>query len=216
LKITISSLKDQDYTTIERHAGKNGRSLSVTGNNQTSTVLTRFVEELARVLSDDRRLEGKIRETESQLALIKKKISENLAHRYLNDGNVAMQEDLMRAEQNYERLMQALLDMKKNFEGQMRTLDEQIVQANIDHLKHLFEQKKTLLMECANGIDQKILECIAHVDEYKRLYADLVTLNDKLHELAADSIDMPESLLPEDLRGIIDTRIQHLRAQGRV
>lgn len=215
MKITIS-LKEQHYTKIEGHLEETERSLGHTGTERISSVLTGFVEELGKVLSNERRLDEKIRETAGQLSVIKKKISENLAYRYLSEGNVAMQEDLMRAEQNYERLMQALLDMKKNFEGQMRTLDEQIVQANIDHLKHLFEQKKTFLMECANGIDQKILECLALVDEYKRLYADLAMLNDKLHELAADSIDMPESLLPEDLRGAIDARILHLRAQGRI
>ena len=128
----------------------------------------------------------------------------------------------MRTEQSYDRLMQTLLDMKKNFEDQihsfedqMHSLSEHIVRANVDDLRHVFEQKKAALIECVVRIDQKIFDCVAQVEEYKRMYSDLGALKEKLRELGADSIEMPESLPTGNLGGMIEARIQRLGADGR-
>ncbi|MGH7847715.1 MAG: hypothetical protein ACREQW_21445 [Candidatus Binatia bacterium] len=175
-----------------------------------------LIEELAKVIVETKRVEQKIHETRGQLSCIKKKISETLVHRYLGDGNIIVEEDLMKAEQTYERLMQALLDMKKNFEHQMRSLDEQIVQANIMHLRAVFEEKKNLLADYVDGIDQKILGCLAHVEEYRRIHADLNELSERLHLLGVDSLEIPERLHSEELIEILGDRVQHLRFQGKL
>jgi hypothetical protein len=178
--------------------------------------ITRLIEQLAKVIGETRRVEEKIQETQGQLSCIKKKISETLVRRYLDKGNITVEEDLMKAEQTYERLMQALLDMKKSFEQQTRSLDEQIVQANIVHLRQLFEEKKSHLGECLSGIDQKILGCLAHVEEYRRIHADLNELSERLHLLGVDSLEIPERLHSEELIEILGDRVQHLRFQGRL
>ena len=47
----------------------------------------------------------------------------------------------MREEQSYERLLQALQDMKNEIAKQIRPVEEQIVQANVEHLRQTFSQE---------------------------------------------------------------------------
>ena len=51
------------------------------------------------------------------------------------EEKVPMPEDLIKEEQSYERLLQALLDMKNEIAKKVRPVEEQIVQANADHIK---------------------------------------------------------------------------------
>lgn len=178
--------------------------------------VTRTIEQLAKVLAQTKSVEDKIQETQGKLSCIRKKISETLVLRYLGEGHITVEEDLMKAEQTYERLMQALLDMKKSFEQQMRALDEQIVQANIVHLREVFEEKKNLLAECLDSIDQKILGCLAHVEEYRRVWGDLLELGERLKQLGVNSLELPERPRSEELSEILGERVQHLRSQGKL
>jgi uncharacterized protein YukE len=183
---------------------------------QENVKTTRLIDELAKVMSEEMRLDEKMRETQAQLSCIKRKISETLVHSYLGEGNITVEEDLMKTEQTYERLMQALLDMKKNFEQQMRSLDEQIVVANVTHLREVFEEKKSLLADCLSGIDQKVVGCLAHFEEYKRIHSDLQELSERLRALGVDSLEIPDRLRSDDLVEILNDRVQHLRFQGRL
>src|SRR5215510_10330565 len=183
---------------------------------QGNVKTTRLIDQLAKVMSEETRLDEKMRETQAQLSCIKKKISDTLAHRYLGEGNITMEEDLMKTEQTYERLMQALLDMKKNFEHQMRSLDEQIVVANVTHLREVFEEKKGQLADCLTGIDQKVLGCLAHVEEYKRIHSELHELSERLRGLGMDSLEIPDRFRRDDLVEVLNDRIQHLRFRGRL
>jgi ribonucleotide reductase beta subunit family protein with ferritin-like domain len=184
------------------------------------------IAQLARLLADQKRVEERIEQTQAMLATIQKRISESLAQRYVSAGHIRFEEDFMKtgiveeelikAEQSYERLLQALVDMKKVFEQQMRALDEQIVQANIQHLKESFEQKKGRMNECLAGIDRKILGCLSEVQEYQRLQADLAGLNERLRELGAESIPVPDWLPCDSFESALQARLQHLRQQGRL
>jgi hypothetical protein len=179
-------------------------------------MISRIAEEMAKLLKNEKSVAEKIEDTRGKLGCIRKKISETLVNRYLKEGKATVEEDLMKAEQTYERLMQALLDMKKNFEHQMRSLDEQIVQANVMHLRQVFDEKKSLLSECLGTIDQKVLDCAAHVEEYKRIYADLTELNERLHLLGVDSLELPQRLPSDDVIEVLSDRVQQLRYQGKV
>jgi hypothetical protein len=140
-----------------------------------------------------------------------------MAHAFatVTDNVVSIEEDLMETERSYERLLQSLLEMKNAFEQQMRALDEQIVQANVEHLRETFDQKKGALDECLSGIDQKILDCLVYIEQYKSTHADLVALRSRLHQLNSDSLEVPESVPIHDVEGMIHRRIEHLKSQGK-
>ncbi|MFQ5541250.1 MAG: hypothetical protein ACE5E2_00345 [Candidatus Binatia bacterium] len=125
-----------------------------------------------------------------------------------------MEEDLMKREQAHVRLLEALLDMKSEIQSRIRPLEEQIVQANIENLKDMFDQQKKMLGDCLTAIDRKILECLLHLQDYKRIQSDLSTLNEKLSRFGVASLPIPDSLPIEDLGDTIRQRIEHLKLKG--
>jgi hypothetical protein len=175
------------------------------------------VEELAQLRCAEKRVEAKIRETQETLSCVRRRTSAALVHGFATgtDNVVLMEEDLMQTERSYERLLQSLLEMKNAFEQQMRALDEQIVQANVEHLRETFHQKESALDEYLSAIDQKILDCLVYIEQYKNTHADLVALKSRLHQLNSDSLDVPDPVPTHDVEGVIHRRIEHLRSQGR-
>lgn len=122
----------------------------------------------------------------------------------------------MEREETYERLLQALLDMKNEIQTRIRPLEDQIVQANVEYLKEVFEHQNNLLGDCLNSIDQKILDCRNHIEDYKRIYSDLSTLNDRLARLGAEAPAISNSLPSTDIGDMVRQRIEQLKFQGRL
>ena len=118
----------------------------------------------------------------------------------------------------YERLLQALLDIKNEIQTRIRPLEDQIVQANVEYLKEVFEHQNNLLGDCLNAIDQKIIDCRAHIEDYERIYSDLDALNERLSRLGAKSppIFNPLPSLGHDIGDILKQRIEHLRLQDKL
>ncbi|MFQ5852430.1 MAG: hypothetical protein ACE5JU_17845 [Candidatus Binatia bacterium] len=179
---------------------------------------TEPIEELAKLLTEEKRLEEKVHETKATLSSVKKKISESLVRPYINrtEGTPPMEEDLMKTEQAFERLLQALLEMKQEIQTRIRPLEEQIVKANAEYLKDTFDQQKNMLGDCLNAIDQKILDCRQHIEEYERIHSDLNTINERLSRLGGEPLPTPNSLHSTDIGDIIRQRIEHLRSQGKI
>jgi hypothetical protein len=119
-------------------------------------------------------------------------------------------------EQLVERLFNAFLEMKESFEQQNRPLGEQIVQTYLQYLKQMFAQKKISLADSFGEIDQKVLDCSVYIEEYRRLYAILNSLNEKLSQLGEAPLPMPEALPSDDIEKILSWRIQFLRSRGRL
>lgn len=176
------------------------------------------IEELAKLLAEETGIGEKIRETQAALSVIKKGVSESLMHRYVDrtGANVSLPEDLMKEEQSYERLLQALLYMKNEIAERIRPVEERIVQANSNHLKQMFDHEKNKLDQCMSGIDQKILDCRQHISEYDRTRSYLNTLNERLSRLGVDPLPIPDPLPMTDLGGVITARMDLLRSQGRL
>ena len=176
------------------------------------------LENLVKLLADEARIDTKIRDTQAALALVKKRVSESLARHYISTGEPSIQlpEDLMREEQSYERLLQALQDMKSEIAKQIRPVEEQIIQANVEHLRQAFAQESRRLSKCLEEIDDNILACRQYLQDYERVRSSLYGLNDKLIQLGADSIPIPDGLPTADLGDIIRQRIEHLRSQGKI
>lgn len=176
------------------------------------------IEELAKLLAEEKRVEEKIHETQATLSVVKKGISESLMHCYVGGtgANLSMPEDLMKEEQSYERLLQALLDMKNDIVKRIRPVEEGIVLANADHLKEMFDHEKNKLDQCMSGIDQKILDCCQHISEYQRTRSYLNTQNERLSRLGVDPLPIPDPLPMTDLGDVITARIELLRSQERL
>jgi hypothetical protein len=160
---------------------------------------------------------------QTTLSDIKKNISESLVRRYMTmaEGQVPLQEnlleeDLMKEENSYERLLQALFDMKIAIAKQIRPVEEQIIQANIDYLKEMFDHEHSKLSECLDGIDQKLMDCHLRMEEYQQVCSSLHILNERLSRLGAESLPISNSLPTADLGEIIRRRLEHLRYQGKI
>ncbi len=119
-------------------------------------------------------------------------------------------------EETYERLLQALLDMKNEIQTRIRPLEDHIVQARIECLKEVFERQNNRLGDCLDSLDQKILDCRMHIEDYKRIYTDLDALNDRLSRLGAESLPISISLPSTDIGDVIRQRIEDLKLQGRI
>ena len=119
-------------------------------------------------------------------------------------------------EETYERILQALLDMKNEIQTRIRPLENHIIQARIEDLNEVFEQQNNRLGDCLDSLDQKILDCRMHIEDYKRIYTDLDALNDRLSRLGAESPPISNSLPSTDIGDIIRQRIEDLKLQGRL
>ncbi|MGE5218387.1 MAG: hypothetical protein ACM3SP_15450 [Chloroflexota bacterium] len=182
------------------------------------TLATDPLANLVKLIADESRIDAKIHDTQAALTLIKKRVSESLAQHYIStrESRIQLPEDLMREEQSYERLLQALQDMKNEIAKQIRPVEEQIIQANVEHLRQTFAQESRRLSKCLEEIDDNILACRQYLQDYERVRSSLYGLNDKLIQLGAESIPIPDGLPTADLGEIIRQRIDHLRSQGKV
>jgi chromosome segregation ATPase len=176
------------------------------------------VGKLAKLLADDERVDEKIRDTQAALSLVQKRVSELLAQHYIatKEPRVQIPEDLMKEEESFERLLQALKDMKAEIAKQIRPVEEQIIQANIDHLRQSFNQQSGELTQCLEEIDEHLLACRQYLEDYERIRASLSGLNEKLAQLNAESLQIPDSVPTADLGEVIRQRIELLRSQGKI
>jgi primosomal protein N'' len=183
----------------------------------TVIVASSPLEKLVKLLADERKVDLRLHETQAALTLVKRRVSESLAQHYIAMGEIRMQlsEDLMKEEQSYERLLQALQDMKSEIAKQIRPVEEQIIQANVDYLRQSFSQESRRLSKCLEEIDDNILACRQYLQDYERIRSELKMLNDKLVQLGTESIAVPGGLTTNDLGEIVRQRIEHLRSQGK-
>jgi hypothetical protein len=176
------------------------------------------VEKLAKLLADEARLDEKIRDMKAALLQVQKRVSESLAQHYIaaKEPRIQIPEDLMREEESFERLLQALQDMKNEIAKQIRPVEEQIIQANIDHLRQTFSQESRRLNKSLEEIDDNILACRQYLQDYERIRSSLHGLNEKLNQLGAESLPVPDGLLTSDVGEIVRQRVEYLRSQGKI
>jgi hypothetical protein len=122
----------------------------------------------------------------------------------------------MREEESFERLLQALQDMKSEIAKQIRPVEEQIIQANVDHLRQTFTQESRRLCKCLEEIDDNILACRQYLEDYERIRSNLHNLNERISQLGAESLVLPDGLPTLDLGEIVRERIEYLRSQGKI
>lgn len=176
------------------------------------------IERLHSLLHERDKVAQKATELQATLHDIKSKVSISLAEQWLKHAGAAVEfkEQLMKEEQNYERLLQALRDMQAQIEARVRPVAEQVVHAEIERLRSLSEQQRNALSDCLAQIDERILSCRAHMDQYQQTRSSLTALSERLSNLGANPDHLPDSLPVENLRDLILARVEGLRAQGKL
>lgn len=177
-----------------------------------------YIEELARLLTEQKRLDEKLEETQTSFSDIRKRISEYLVQSSLKstEGVAQMDEGLIQKEKTFERLLQALHEMKSDIQGKIRPLEEEIVRANVSQLLENYNNQRERLTDCLNGIDQAILDCRLLFENSKKIFGNLSEVNEKLSGLGAPTLPVENSLENGDMAKVLRERIEHLRLQGKI
>jgi len=176
------------------------------------------IEQLYNLLHERVKVADKIANVESSLGYIRKNLSASLAQQCLNDvgPGVQIREDLMKEEQTYERLLQALEDMKAQLEERVRPVAEQVVQAEVERLRDLSEAHQNALKECLTEIDQNILSCRTQMNAYRQRRSDLLLVSQRLAKLGAAPVPIPEEISEAKFGDVIRARVEGLHAEGKI
>ena len=122
----------------------------------------------------------------------------------------------MKEEQTYERLLRVLHDMQAQIEERVRPVAEQAVQAEVERLQSLSMHQKSLLNDCLTLIDQTILDCRNQMEEYRQTRSALSMLNQRIADLGAEPVAVPDYFPTESLGDLILARLEGLRAEGKI
>ena len=176
------------------------------------------IERLHSLLRERIKVAEKIASVESALDYIRKNLSTASAQQCVNNAgrDVYIKEYLMKEEQTYERLLQALADMKAQIEERVRPVAEQVVQAEVERLRDLSERHQNALQECLTEIDQSIVNCRTHMTVYCQRRSELMMVNQRLVKLGAESALIPEEIPGANFGDIVRARIEGLRSEGRI
>jgi hypothetical protein len=122
----------------------------------------------------------------------------------------------MKEEQTYERLLRVLHDMQAQIEERVRPVAEQVVQAEVERLQSLSIQKRSILNDCLALIDKTILDCRTQMEEYRQTRSALSAVNERLADLGAEPVAVPDYFSTESLGDLILARLEGLRAEGKI
>lgn len=86
----------------------------------------------------------------------------------------------------------------------------------MEYLESSFREHENALVDCINGIDQQVMKLAVYIDEYRRLYASLNDMNEKIPGLGGEPRAMPEGIAGDSLAAILAARFDHLKSQGKI
>ena len=176
------------------------------------------IEQLHNLLCERGKVTEKITGVKTALGTIRRSLSAALAQQYMHTAQpgIEIREDLMKEEQTYERLLQALHDMQAQIEERVRPIAEQVIQAEVERLRDLSERHRSALQDSIAHIDENILNCRSHIDQYQQRRSDLAALNERLTKLGANPAPIPDFLPEANLGDIIRSRVDGLRTEGKI
>ena len=123
----------------------------------------------------------------------------------------------MKADHESDTVFQALIDIKTNLNETIASLNEQIRRAQLQHIENAFQQQKSLVAECLDGIDDQLIKLSVYVEEYRRLRGSLKELGEiKIPEFGGTPPAMPDFIAGATLPAILAERIDYLKSQGRI
>jgi hypothetical protein len=122
----------------------------------------------------------------------------------------------MKSQPTYATVFQALSDVRKNLDEKLNLLIEQIRRAQLESVEDAFRQQKDALAECLDGIDQQLINLSVYVDEYRRLYASVQYLNEKIASLGGEPGAMPEPVTDDNFVAMLTARIVQLQSEAKI
>jgi hypothetical protein len=122
----------------------------------------------------------------------------------------------MADEQTRGKLLQAVGGIQAQIEGHVRPVAKQVIYTEVDRLRNLSEQQKSILNVCLMRIERTILDCQSQMEEYRQTRSDLAALNQQLASLGAEPMPMPTQLPAETLGDLILARVEELRVEGKI
>jgi hypothetical protein len=117
--------------------------------------------------------------------------------------------------QSVERLMEIILQMRINLAHINETLHQQAFEIR-EQLSFVFAEEEQALERCLCGIDDKLKDCSAAIEDFQRRRAGLVTMREKLIQLGADPKMLTIALPDGDTESIVAWRLRELKAQGKI
>ena len=78
-----------------------------------------------------------------------------------------------------------------------------------------FTQYQDALIHCLNEIDQRLLSCRDHVDEYKETCSVLIGVNERLGEIGEEPLEL-RHFVSDGPGDLILERVAHLKLKGKI
>jgi hypothetical protein len=78
-----------------------------------------------------------------------------------------------------------------------------------------FTRYQDALIRCLNGIDQRILSCRDHIDEYKEACSVLVGVNERLSAIGEELLEFPH-VVSDSPGDLILARVERLQLKGKI
>ena len=110
--------------------------------------------------------------------------------------------------QSYEHILRDLRELRAQIEERVRPMAQSAVQAEVQRLLGLFEQRKERLRDCLAQIDRNLLDCRNQLVQYDEIRAELAKANERLADLGAEPLDLPEFPSPGGLVEMIVRGLQ--------
>ena len=121
----------------------------------------------------------------------------------------------MREEDGCGRSQDPLKRMQALIEARMGSATAQVVTPEAKRLLAEFTRYQDALIRCLNGIDQRLLSCRDHIDEYKETCSVLVGVNERLAEIGEGPLELPH-LVFDSPGELILARVKRLNLKGKI
>lgn len=113
------------------------------------------------------------------------------------------------------RLMEILLQMRINVKQISETFQLQTQEIR-QQLVAIFQRDIKELNDCVERIDGKLSDCANAVADYRRSYAELAAVREKMLQLGAEPGVLPPALPSDQVDGVLAWRVQELKANARL
>ena len=122
----------------------------------------------------------------------------------------------MKEEPADQRLMRTPQEVHAQIDERVRPVAEQVLQKELERLRSESQHQKSILQDCLTHIDKSILNCQAQLDEYRQTHSDLVAINERLANLGAGPVAIPDHFPSADLGDLILERLEAMRAKAKI
>ncbi|MGH7888476.1 MAG: hypothetical protein ACREPG_11450 [Candidatus Binatia bacterium] len=116
----------------------------------------------------------------------------------------------------YSRLLHSLRDMQAQIEERVRPLARQVVDFEVARLREQAGHDHATLNACLAQIDQCLMNCVGQIDENQTKHALLISLNERIANLAAAPEPLPDTFSMQYLDTAMQARVEGLRQQGKL